>query len=55
MKARRRFRFFAVCQAVRTYQEQIGPSVSTRSTLVPLAKIDDFSKLCAHPFLPVAE
>jgi hypothetical protein len=55
MKARRKFKFFTVCQTVRTYQGQIVPSIGTKSTLVPLAKIDDFSRLSAHPFLPVAE
>jgi hypothetical protein len=54
MTARRTRNFAAVCGAVRKYQRQIALSVGRESTLVPLAKLDEFSRLGVRPFLPLA-
>lgn len=47
--------FLISCHTVRKYQRQIVPSVGRESTLVPLAKMDEFWRLRIRPFLPVAE
>jgi hypothetical protein len=55
MNALRRNNFAAFCDAVHKYQRQIAPTVGTESTLVPLARMDEFSRLLVHRFLPVLE
>jgi len=37
-------------EMVRTYQGQIVPSVDIESTLVPLARMDEFPRLAEHSF-----
>lgn len=50
MNASREFEFLAICPAVRRYQRQIVLSVRTGSTLVPLAKRDEFFRLRIRPY-----
>jgi len=54
MTAWRTCNIAAVCRAVRKYQRQIVLSVGRESTLVPLAEMDEFSRLVVRPFLPLA-
>jgi hypothetical protein len=42
-------------EMVRKYQEQIVLLIDTESTLVPLARMDEFSRLAEHPSLTMAE
>jgi len=42
-------------EMVRKYQGQIVPPIDTESTLVPLAGMDEFSRLSEHLSLTVAE
>jgi hypothetical protein len=35
-------------EMVRKYQRQIAPPVDTESTLVPLARMDEFPRLSEH-------
>jgi hypothetical protein len=55
MKAGRSSSLSLFAEMVRKYQGQIVPSVDTESTLVPLARMDAFSRLSEHLLLPVAE
>jgi hypothetical protein len=54
MTAWRTCNFAVICDAVRKYQRRIVLSVGSASTPVPLAKMDEFSRLGVRPFLPVA-
>jgi len=40
---------------VRKYQGQIALPIDAESTLVPLARIDEFPRLSEHPSLMMAE
>jgi hypothetical protein len=55
MKAVGRVGLFVICRKVRKYQRQVVLSVGTESTLVPLARMDEFPRLPGHPFLPAVE
>jgi hypothetical protein len=48
MQAWYKHRFLASCHAVRKYQRQLVPMVSSESTFVPLARIDELSTMLAH-------
>jgi len=48
MKAGRGSSLSVFVEMVRKYQRQIAPSVDTESTLVPLARMDEFSRLSEH-------
>jgi hypothetical protein len=55
MQAWYKRKFLAVCHAVRKYQRQIVRMVSSESTLVPLARIDELSTILAHRFFARGE
>jgi len=42
-------------EMVPKYQEQIVLPIDTESTLVPLARMDEFPRLSEHPSLRMAE
>ena len=55
MKAGRGSSLSVFVEMVRKYQGQIVPPVDTESTLVPLARMDEFPRLSEHLLLPVEE
>jgi hypothetical protein len=55
MKAGRDSGLSVFVEMVRKYQGQIVPPVDTKSTLVPLARMDEFPRLSEHLLLPVEE
>ena len=55
MKAGRGSSLPLFVEMVRKYQGQIVPPVDTESTLVPLARMDEFPRLSEHLLLTVAE
>ena len=48
MKAGRGSSLSLFVEMVRKYQGQIAPPVDTESTLVPLARMDEFPRLSEH-------
>jgi hypothetical protein len=48
MKPGRRSSLSLFVEMVRKYQGQIVPPIDTESTLVPLARVDEFSRLSEH-------
>ncbi len=55
MKAGRGSSLSVFVEMVRKYQRQIAPPVDTESTLVPLARMDEFPRLSEHLLLTVEE
>ena len=48
MKAGRGSSLPRLVEMVRKYQQQIVPPIDTESTLVPLARMDEFPRLSEH-------
>ncbi len=53
MKAGRSSSLPLFVEMVRKYQGQIAPAVDTESSLVPLARMDEFPRLSEHLLLTV--
>jgi hypothetical protein len=47
--------FSDISWMVREYQKEIVPLIDADSTSVPLAKEENFERLCPYPFVPMAE
>ena len=53
MRAGQKNRFSTIYRVVREYQRQMVLSAEAVRLFVPLARMDEFSKISRHPFLPV--
>lgn len=53
MKAGQKHSFLRFYRVVRKYQRQMVLLVNAERLFVPFARMDEFSKVSRHPFLPV--